>query len=56
MHVPQQTGSAEPRELQSRSGMALGDRACLIDADKEEGHALGTAALQGGQAVGDLLD
>ena len=36
--------------------MALGDRACRIDADEEEGDALGTGPLQGREAVGHLFE
>src|SRR6056297_3425844 len=56
MHVPQRTGPAEPRELQAGGGMALGDRAGLIDPDKEERDPLGAGTLQRRQAVADLLD
>ena len=36
--------------------MALGNGAGLIDTDEKEGQALLPAALQGGEAMGDLLD
>ena len=36
--------------------MALGNRAGLIDTDKKEGQSLLPAALQGGEAMGDLFD
>ena len=36
--------------------MAFGDGAGLIDADEEEGDALGAGALQGGKPVRHLLD
>jgi hypothetical protein len=51
VHVPQRAGAAEAGELQPRGGVALGDRAGLIDADEEEGHALGARALQGREPV-----
>jgi hypothetical protein len=56
VHVPERAGAAEAGELQAGGGMALGDGAGLVDADEEERHALGAVALQGREALGDLLD
>lgn len=47
VHVPEGAGATEAGELQACGAVAFGDGAGLVDADEEEGDALGTGALQG---------
>ena len=54
--VPERAGAAEARELEARRRVALGDGPGLVDADEVEGNAAGAGALQGREALADLLD
>ncbi len=56
MDVPKRAGATEAGELQPGRGVALGDGAGLVDPGEEERDALGAGALQGRQAVRNLLD
>ena len=56
VHVPQRAGAAITRKLKRSCGMALRDRAGLINSDKEEWHALGSWSLQGRQPMSHLFE
>ena len=53
--VPKRAGAAIAGELQVRGGVALGDRACLIDAYEEERQPLRTRTLHGRKPMRDLF-
>ena len=54
--IPKGAGPAKPGELQPCGRVAFGDRARLIDPDKEERNALGAGALQGREPVRHLFN
>lgn len=56
MHDPARTGAAEPGEVEPAPAEALGDVARVVDADEEERNSARTGAVEGGQAVADLLE
>ena len=56
MHGPEWAGTAVPGEGEARAVEPLGDIARWIDAEEEEGNALLSRFLQGGEAVGGLFE
>lgn len=54
--VPERAGAAEAGELEAGRRVTLGYRARLVDTDEVEGDAAGAAALEGREALADLLD
>lgn len=56
MDIPQRASPAVPGEREARAVQSLGDIACLIHAQEEEGHAFFTRALQRCQAMRDLFE
>ena len=55
MQVPARAGAAEAAERKGLAGEALGDVPGGVDPEHEEGNAAGIAAIQGGEAMRDLL-